>query len=885
MTQSAICMMNLWINFGSQKRRLLAALLLVIAASAGAASYTVTNANDSGVGSLRQAITDANSNPGLDAIDFAIAGTAPFTINLLAGLPAISESVNLDATTQTGFSNKPVVVLNGSGVAAGVNGLTLNSAGNTIRGLVIKSFTKYGLEVLSVAAGSNTIQTCFIGTDVTGTVAQTNNFGGIHIGASSDNLIGGTNALEGNVISGNNNDGIWIEGQPVSARNQILGNWIGTTWGGTAALGNVQQGIRIIAGQFNAVGGGGTGARNIISGNGQSGVTIEGATSTNNVIRGNFVGLNDAGTAALANGQYGVRLLSGARFNTAGGANTGEGNVISGNLKSGVDLSSGAQNNTIQGNFIGTSKWGTNAVPNSESGVAMAAATNNLVGGTTAGARNVISGNAQAGIFVTGFSRSNRVEGNYIGVGVTGTNVVGNTGSGVLITNAVNNFIGSTATGGGNVISGNADSGIILRLATTTGNQILGNYIGTDSTGTRALSNSIWYGVLIDRAPANQIGGTATGAHNVISGNFDGIAIVGNTASNNVIQGNYIGSDYAGTAALGNLYQGIALMGTGPDIIYNTLIGGTNTGEGNLISANSSSPLYRPGIYLKYASGTRLQGNLLGVQADGVSPLGNLAHNLDLELATNTIIGGSSPSGGNVIANAIDSQRSGIRLRSGGGNSILGNSIYNNGRLGITMNGTVPTVNDTACDSDAGVNGLQNFPVLTNAVSDGVTTVIKGFLPSTAGQTYQLQFYASPTVNPSGYWEGKKFLGSTTVTLGASCTNSFIASLPSAAPTGWGVTATATDPGNNSSEFSAAVSLGSAPNLVIQPAAGPVTSISWLLTNSFGGTWQLMQATNLNSPILWVNVTNAPIVISNGTWFTVTLDATNDTRFFRLLYQ
>ena len=267
------------------------------------------------------------------------------------------------------------------------------------------------------------------------------------------------------------------------------------------------------------------------------------------------------------------------------------------------------------------------------------------------------------------------------------------------------------------------------------------------------------------------------------------------------------------------------------------------------------------------------------------APLGNLAHNVDLELATNTVVGGASPSAWNVIANAIDSQRSGIRLRSGAGHAILGNSIYANGRLGISFNGTTPTVNDAACDSDSGVNGLQNVPVLTNAVSDGMATVVKGYLPSAAGQTYQLQFYATPTVNPSGYWEGKKFLGSTTVTLGASCTNSFVASLPSAAPAGWGVTATATDAGNNSSEFSAALSLGSAPSLVIQPAAEMATSISWLLTNSFGGTWQLTQATNLNPPVIWVNVTNAPTVISNGTWFTVTLGATEDTRFFRLLYQ
>ena len=870
---------------GSPPRRLMAALLLVSLTGSSAATFTVTSLGDSGPGTLRQALTDANNTPGTDDIAFALPGPAPFTINLLTGLPPLTEAVNLDATTQTGFINKPVVVLNGIAIGTQVNGLTLNSAGNTLRGLVLQNFPKFGIEALAALAGSNTIQTCFIGTDANGTVAQTNVFGGIHLGASSANLIGGTNALDGNLISGNGNDGIWIEGQPGSAGNRILGNRIGTTWDGTTALGNAQLGVRITAGQFNLVGSSAPGARNLISGNGQSGIAIEGSTATNNWIQGNYIGLNNTGAAGITNREYGVRLVSGARFNLVGGTNSGEGNVIAANARSGVDLSAGAQNNLIQGNFIGTSPAGTTALPNRESGIALSAATNNLIGGLPPGARNIISGNAQAGVFLTGLSRSNHVTGNFIGVDATGTNALGNIGSGVLITNATVNFIGNSAAGSGNVISGNLDSGVILRLVTTTNNQVLGNRIGTDVTGTKAIPNGSNYGVLIDRAPANQIGGATPGTRNLISGNYDGITIIGNSASNNVIQGNYIGTDYSGTVGLSNVFQGISLIGSGPDIIYNTLIGGTNVGEGNVICANGSFPNYRPGIYLKYAVGTKLYGNLIGVQPDGVSPLGNLAHNIEIELSTNISIGGTSPGTGNVIANAVDGQRSGIRLRSGNGINILGNSIFNNGKLGITMNGSAPLPNDSSCDSDSGVNGQQNSPVLTNAVSDGSVTVVKGVLVSAAGQTYQVQFFATPTVNPSGYWEGKKFLGSSLVTLGGSCTNSFAVTLTGAAPAGWNVTATATDPGGSTSEFSSSLPLGRAPALLIQPATGPTTSISWLLTNSFGGNWQLIQATNLTAPVLWTAVTNAPTVTSNGTWFTVTLNATNGTRFFRLLYQ
>jgi len=305
-----------------------------------------------------------------------------------------------------------------------------------------------------------------------------------------------------------------------------------------------------------------------------------------------------------------------------------------------------------------------------------------------------------------------------------------------------------------------------------------------------------------------------------------------------------------------------------------------------VIAAHGYSSSFRPGIYMNFASGTRIQGNYLGVQANGLAPLGNRGHGVEITNSVNTLIGSAGPTGGNIIANAIDGQRSGVRLRTGClGTAILGNSIYNNGRLGITMNGLSPFSNDSSCDSDTGINGLQNYPVITNAVTDGTVTVVKGFLPSAAGQSYLVQFFATPTVNPSGYWEGKKLLGSTTVTLTGSCTNSFAATLPNAAPAGWGVTATATDPANNTSEFSSAVALGSAPSLVIQPATETATSVSWLLTNSFGGNWQLVQATNLNPPVLWTTVTNPPVVTSNGTWFTVTISTTNSTRFFRLLYQ
>ena len=877
-----------WYKAGLWRRRLWAALLLAVVTSTGASTFVVTNTNDSGDGSFRWALTNANANSGADSITFAIAaGAAPYTINLTSNLPPILSPVIIDGTTQPGFINKPVLVLNGAAVPV-ANGLTIASGGTTIRGLVIQNFVGYGIAATAAAAGTNTIQCCFIGTDASGTVAQTNLSGGIHIGASSDNLIGGTNAYDGNVISGNGNDGIWIDGSPTSFRNKIVGNWIGTTWGGLTNLGNERQGVRIKAGQFNEVGGVTTAARNIISGNGESGVTIEGTGATNNLVRGNHIGLNGTGTGAIANGQNGVRLLSGARFNQVGGTNVGDGNVISGNLKSGVDINTGAQNNTVQGNFIGTSKSGTNAVANGELGISMSDTTNNLIGGTSPGARNVISGNAQSGIYLFGSStRSNRVEGNYIGLDVTGTKRVANGFSGVWITNATANVIGSAATGGGNVISGNGFHGIYIQGTGATSNSVLGNFIGTDFTGSQA----VWgatpnHGVVIDDAPGNWVGGTAAGARNLISGNYTGVLLTRIGAVGNVIQGNYIGTTASGMAPIGNYDDAVKIGFTGiTGAPSNTRVGGATPGAGNLIAGGN----YR-GINVNLSSGAIIQGNWLGVRADGNTALMNTVHNIDVQTAASaTTIGGTNFGEGNVIAYAPgDVGWDGIRIRSGSnGTKVLGNSIFLNGAgntngLGIDVGNTDGHDQNDPCDADTAPSNVQNHPMPTNAVSDGFTTAVKGFLESAPGQTYLLQFYANPAPDASGYGEGRMYLGAGSVTL-ASCTNTFTVTLPVAVPAGWLIAATAMDTANNTSEFSPNVVVGTPPQLMIAPATSQQTTLGWLVTN--GSAWQLVQATNLNPPVIWNNVTNTPTVLSNGTWFTVTLPTTNNIRFYRLRYQ
>ncbi|HEX8073006.1 MAG TPA: LamG-like jellyroll fold domain-containing protein [Pyrinomonadaceae bacterium] len=543
---------------------------------APANTLTVINTNDSGAGSLRQAILDANATAGTQTIAFNIAGTGVQTVRLTSLLPTITDPVVIDGYTQSGSSPNTLsngdnavllVELDGSAIPMGsvsgfAGGLTITAGNSTVRGLVINrfigSFQDYA--IVLQGNGGNVIEGNFIGTNPAGTVAASNGVTrGIAVFSSSNNLIGGTSPAARNVISGNNQSGISISGNSngqVSANNQVQGNFIGTNAAGTAALGN------------------------------------------------SFIGI-------FVNG-----------------------------------LASG-----------------------------------NVIGGTVAGARNVISGNGTAGVFINSDATGNSVQGNFIGTNAAGTAAIGNT------------------------------NGVILGQGTISTNNI--------------------------------IGGTAAGARNVISGNFGaGVEISGGAATGNLVQGNYIGTDVSGTAPLGNSTDGVFISGAS----FN------NTGG-----------------------------------------------------ASGNIIGGAAAGAGNVIAfNARDGVRvnAGTGVGGGTGNSIRANSIFSNSSLGIDLAGNGLTPND-ACDPDTGPNNLQNFPVLTSAVSAGGNTTVQGTLNSTPNTQFTVEFFSSPTCDAAGNGEGQTYLGAATVTTDASCVATINATLPSATSAGQVVTATATDPNGNTSEFSA----------------------------------------------------------------------------------
>ncbi|MDA2927926.1 CSLREA domain-containing protein, partial [Acidobacteria bacterium AH-259-G07] len=584
------------------------------------AAFTVNSTADPGDGvcdatecTLREAIAAANANPGTDMIEFNIPGTGPHTIQPGSALPEITGPVVIDGYTQpmaTANTNGPgmgvntVLKIELDGILAGgptVNGLTITAGNSTVRGLVINRFSNPGIVLKT--NGGNVIEGNFIGSDVTGTVAQ----------------------------------------------------------GNGRELAGVRAGVVVVNASNNTIGGTATAARNLISGNFGAGVHIGGGTATGNVVQGNLVGTDVTGTVSLMGTSSGV-VISNAPNTIIGGTTAAARNVISGNL-AGVILQSGATGTWVQGNFIGTDLTGKVALGNRSFGVFVTESSNNTIGGTTTGARNIISANGR-GLVITDRSTGNVAQGNYIGTDVTGTMALGNAGTGVAIGNgANNNTIGGTAAGAGNVISANGQEGINIAAVGTTDNAVQGNYIGTDATG---------------------------------------------------------------TLALGNRTAGVNISNDA----FNNLIGGTTDEAGNIVAFNFQ-----------------------GVLVSGVSTTGN---------------------------------------------AILSNSIFSNGALGINLTPPgfpIVTPNDNG-DADIGGNNLQNFPELTSATTGGV----EGTLNSTPNTTFRLEFFATSACDPSGFGEGETFLGSTTATTDGSGNTNFTAIF--FVPLGQLVTATATDPDNNTSEFS-----------------------------------------------------------------------------------
>ena len=392
---------------------------------------------------------------------------------------------------------------------------------------------------------------------------------------------------------------------------------------------------------------------------------------------------------------------------------------------------------------------------------------------------------------------------------------------------------GFTITGDGSFIRGlviNRFGGDGILISSSDGNTISGCYIGTDSLGTTDLGNS-GVGIRLIQSSNNLIGGSTASERNLISGNaFEGIQAIGSQSANNQIKGNYIGTDVTGTLDLGNTHHGVELT-TGPT---GNVIGGALPGEGNLISGNEDS-----GVAILTASNNLVIGNLIGTDVTGTLDIGNTDAGIVLgAVQTANTVGGILPGEGNRIAfNIRGVYVSGSQST---GNSIRGNAIYSNDNAGIELGACGPTPNDPD-DPDTGSNQLQNFPVITAAASG--STHINGSLDSTPGTTFSIDFYSSSSADPSNHGEGATYIGSTSVTTDATGDAMFTASLSQNTSVGHFITATATDPAGNTSEFSAAAQVlaptGAAVRVggrVITHDGAGVAHASVVLTDQFGTT-------------------------------------------------
>ncbi len=900
---------------------LLLLVLALIASPAFAAVYVVTNGADSGVGTLRDAITLANGTAGADTIGFQIPPIgAPATIQPTNYLPLITDPVTIDGWSQLGGSICQAGIEIDGSLAGSANGLSLWVTTNcVIRGICINRFNGNG--ILINQGGNHRIYGCFIGTDITGMTDLGNTNDGIVIISSVLNSIGliptysctnrniisgngkngvrltsltgvsctgnilqnnhigadanGTGALPNdqdgvrlensevygndvgstaspkpvNVISGNRTNGVYVY---LGGSNRVLGNDLGVDRSGLAALANGLNGVWITNAAGCSVGDSSGEARNIISGNGDDGVEISGASSAGNVVQGNYIGISSNGFFAIPNGGHGVLLTAACTQNKVGDESSVLGrNVISGNDECGVKIGESAFGNWIHRNYIGVAANGLIAVSNRLHGVLVEnAAHGNFVGsGGYTDSGNVISGNGYTntchGVCIQNGAWGIEVDRNIIGLSVANLPVP-NAGDGVHIENAHTNTIGTPSALAGNVISGNSRDGVRIG-PTSAGNSVYQNRIGLDTNGTSARANS-GEGIHIYRASRNLIG--TNGPHNVISGNAgSGVLIEDNTlAHDNVLQNNYIGTDITGGFGIGNSDHGVRIVGgvsnlvgsvslgnvisandrtgvrldssasynqilrnvIGLDAAGSTALGnqmngvyisgsprntiGAAGGLGNVISANTDD-----GIHILGANSVSntIKANTIGMDTARLYARGNTGHGVWIGTsAAGTRIGSSDITELNLIAYNGDC---GVRITSGTNNAILGNSIYSNANLGIDLGTSAGVTPNDVQDPDTGANYLQNYPVLYEATTGSV--IIAGLMNSRPSTTYWLDFFLCDAPDPSGYGEGFLPIAGTNLTTDADGNATFEFTLPGTIATAKYLTATATDPFGNTSEF------------------------------------------------------------------------------------
>jgi len=689
-------------------RRFVLCLLLAMGVptslSVFGATLSVTNSAASGPGTLKEAISIANTSAPPNTITFNISGTPTISMGATA-LPDVVNTMTIDGTTQPGYSNSfpkiwlqtlstfgfritfaTNVVLRGLKVSgASSSGIQLDGgSSNRVEACQIISNTAgisvaeyscwnliggYASSNKNIVSGStsgsgiglydgthdNVVAGNWIGVDPTNTAARMPNARcGIMLQNASNNTILGS-ASAPQLVSGNGSYGIEVY-LPQAAGNSIRGNFIGTDLIGSTAVSNGAAGIWVSGAPATTIGGTNAADRNVISGNGSSGIKIDVATATGTVIRGNYIGVSAFGSQGLANLGNGVEVWAGAGV-SIGGPQSAAGNVISGNRGSGIYAIGSGYAGAIQGNIIGLNSTAAGSISNTSDGVTLSVSGWH-VGGTNAAARNIIGGNGGDGVNLDHGASANVIEGNLIGL--DGNNLARPNGRGVFMGTAADNCIGGTTVASRNIIAGNRGEGVYFGI-NSGANDVWGNYIGVAANGA-ALSNGSYgiYGAATNGLIA--IGGTLPGQGNVISGNGNAGVYFGLSAVGNILAGNLIGLNPSGTAAIPNHgVAGASLSGDGHVI------------ENNVISGNSGD-----GIDI-YGNGCQLTGNIIGLSSNGLNLVTNAGDGLVIE-GSNNVVGGTSATSRNVIGG----NETGIGLY---GVDTMRNTVIGN-YIGIGANGT-----------------------------------------------------------------------------------------------------------------------------------------------------------------------------------------------------
>ena len=615
--------------------------------------------------------------------------------------------------------------------------------------------------------------------------------------------IGGPAAGEGNVISGNTGPGIYLEGVVGTGLGvtRIRGNIIGLNPAGTAAIGNSTSGIHGFDASDYDIGGSAPGEGNVISGNGGSGVTLEGFATDDVDIHGNRIGTTAAGTA-------GVPPV---------------GNILDGITLIPEDSDEDA--------------YGPSYIDIGEDGLG-----------------NVISGNGGAGIFTLN-AYDVEAEGNIIGLAADGDTVVANY-IGIVAISSYGVDIGGNDSSERNVISGNITDGIVFQdmypLACSCDfdlSLIIGNYIGLNAAGNADRGNG-GSGVRFVNVSGMLIGSPYPGEGNVISGNqLDGITVVGTVVFETLFNGifaNRIGTDAAGLVGIANERNGISLI---PETEFDagpvgTVIGSGEPGAGNLISGNKQHGIYLANVIAfpippldpvlpPPSTETVIGQNLIGVNANGGGSLPNQRSGVFIEFSFGVVvyenmIANSGRAGVIITPEAVDDS---CFCTDVAGNLLTANRIYDNAGLGIELtddNSADGPANTVSPNDLTETDEIQNFPVLTSASSSASGTVVGGTLTSVPETSVKVEGFSSPSCDPSGHGEGRTYLGSFDVATGAAQAphGTGVATFNrtvSQVPLGHFITATAYNELYMTSEFSACVPVTTA-QIVVSPTSGLTTS-------------------------------------------------------------